>query len=28
MVVAGMNEELAATLIMKARESWFADDEE
>ncbi len=27
MVVQGMNEELAATLIMKARESWFAEAE-
>ena len=27
MVVQGMNEELAATLIMKARESWFAEEE-
>ena len=27
MVVQGMNEELAATLIMKARESWFADED-
>ncbi len=27
MVVTGMNEELAGTLIMKARESWFAEEE-
>ena len=27
MVVQDMNEELAGTLIMKARESWFADEE-
>ena len=28
MVVQGMDEELAATLIMKARESWFAEAEQ
>ena len=28
MVVDGMDEETAGTLIMKARESWFQDEEE
>ena len=27
MVVQDMNEELAGKLIMKARESWFAEEE-